>query len=123
MTGQSVGGRVRFHLGEPIKVEWHAPKNHSRRDWIGVYRVRNMLQWNISSFLIYFWQVGANTSTLETRTTSQGLWLGVHNEEWQGDIPVNNNEELGSDQEQGTLVFSGDRIPWHVGEYEVSSAD
>lgn len=43
VNGKSLGGRIRFHLGEPIKVEWHAPKNHSRRDWIGIYRVRSTL--------------------------------------------------------------------------------
>ena len=64
-------------------------------------------------------QVGANTSKLETRTGSQGLWLGVHNEEWHGNIPINDNEELASEQEQGTVVFSGDKIPWQIGEYEV----
>lgn len=72
---------------------------------------------------MFLCQVGANASTLETRTTSQGLWLGVHNEEWLGNIPVNGNEESASDQEQGTLVFSGDKIPWQVGMYEVSLGD
>jgi hypothetical protein len=32
-------GSLRFHLGEPIKVNWRAPLSHSRRDWIGIYRV------------------------------------------------------------------------------------
>lgn len=30
---------LRFHLGEPIRVKWQAPPHHSRRDWIGIYRV------------------------------------------------------------------------------------
>lgn len=29
----------RFHLGEPIRVQWQAPQGHSRSDWIGIYRV------------------------------------------------------------------------------------
>jgi phosphatidylethanolamine N-methyltransferase len=32
---------LRFHLGEPIRVNWKAPSHHSRRDWIGIYRVCN----------------------------------------------------------------------------------
>jgi hypothetical protein len=39
----SPDGRLRFHLGEPIKVKWEAPLSHSRRDWIGIYRVRALL--------------------------------------------------------------------------------
>lgn len=34
-------GELRFHLGEPITVTWRAPHGHSRRDWIGLYRVRS----------------------------------------------------------------------------------
>jgi phosphatidylethanolamine N-methyltransferase len=43
-TGQSEksGLPLRFHLGEPIKVNWTAPTAHSRRDWIGLYRVCQM---------------------------------------------------------------------------------
>lgn len=32
-------GALKFHLGEPIRVKWQAPANHSRKDWIGIYRV------------------------------------------------------------------------------------
>ena len=35
-----LGGRDRFHVGEVIRVKWKAPPNHSRKDWIGIYRVR-----------------------------------------------------------------------------------
>jgi phosphatidylethanolamine N-methyltransferase len=36
----STTGTQAFHLGEPITVKWEAPHNHSRKDWIGLYRVR-----------------------------------------------------------------------------------
>lgn len=32
-------GKMAFHLGEPIVVNWQAPLKHSRKDWIGIYRV------------------------------------------------------------------------------------
>lgn len=35
----SPDGCLRFHLGEEIKVRWQGPYQHSRRDWIGIYRV------------------------------------------------------------------------------------
>jgi hypothetical protein len=34
------GGIQRFHLGEKIQLRWLAPKEHSRKDWIGLYRVK-----------------------------------------------------------------------------------
>lgn len=35
----SSDGSLRFYMGEPIRVKWRAPQNHSRKDWIGIYRV------------------------------------------------------------------------------------
>jgi len=35
----SLGDCNRFHVGEVIRVKWKAPSNHSRKDWIGIYRV------------------------------------------------------------------------------------
>lgn len=34
-----LGDGNRFHVGEVIRVRWKAPPNHSRKDWIGIYRV------------------------------------------------------------------------------------
>jgi hypothetical protein len=36
----SPDGSLRFHLGEEIKIRWQGPYQHSRKDWIGIYRVR-----------------------------------------------------------------------------------
>jgi phosphatidylethanolamine N-methyltransferase len=32
-------GKLSFRLGEPIIIKWQAPVEHSRKDWIGLYRV------------------------------------------------------------------------------------
>jgi len=34
-----LGGGNRFHVGEVIRVKWKASSNHSRKDWVGIYRV------------------------------------------------------------------------------------
>ena len=102
-------GALRFHLGEKITVAWQVPRHHSRRDWIGLYRV------------------GANPSSLVTRTSSLGMWIPVHDEEWDGDIPINEDSHSSSptgsegadDEANGTVVFQGDGLPWTVGRYEV----
>ncbi|KDQ55966.1 hypothetical protein JAAARDRAFT_36757 [Jaapia argillacea MUCL 33604] len=96
-------GSLRFHLGELITVQWQAPWNHSRRDWIGIYRV------------------GANQSNLVTKTSSLGMWVPVHDEEWDGDIPLHLNKPVsrGHRSEEGEVVFKAGALPWKTGRYEI----
>ncbi|KAI0750354.1 phosphatidylethanolamine N-methyltransferase [Irpex lacteus] len=98
-------GTLRFHLGEPIKLKWQAPLHHSRKDWIGIYRV------------------GANASSHITKVSSLGMWVPVHNEEWDGDIfrGLSNPSKpvTGDDCERGEVVFQGKTLPWRTGRYEI----
>lgn len=100
----SQSGDKRFHIGEPIKVNWQAPARHSRRDWIGIYKI------------------GANKSTLVTKISSIGLWVPVHGEEWDQDAPVDETSRittLGKEPELGVVSFEGSTLPWTIGQYEV----
>lgn len=100
----SQSGDKRFHIGEPIKVNWQAPARHSRRDWIGIYKV------------------GANKSTLVTKISSVGLWVPVHGEEWDQDTPIDETSRittLGKEPELGVVSFEGSTLPWTIGQYEV----
>ncbi|KAL1757961.1 phospholipid methyltransferase-domain-containing protein [Schizophyllum commune] len=94
---------MRFHVGEPVSVKWQAPRKHSRRDWIGIYRV------------------GANKSNLVTKVSSLGMWVPVHDDEWEGDIPLNPDRPITPDRESdsGTVTFKGGALPWTAGKYEV----
>ncbi|KAJ7270623.1 phospholipid methyltransferase-domain-containing protein [Mycena haematopus] len=99
-------GSLRFHLGEPIRLKWEAPHTHSRKDWVGIYRI------------------GANKSSLVTRTSSMGLWVPVHNEEWDGDVPLcfprpSAGSSQGSEVDSGVVTFQGNTLPWLAGRYEV----
>ena len=57
------------------------------------------------------------------------MWVPVHDEEWDGDIPIggysqtsipSDGEDSGADGEEcGVVVFKGDKLPWMVGEYEM----
>ncbi|GAA6017973.1 hypothetical protein JCM8202_006219 [Rhodotorula sphaerocarpa] len=99
---------LRYHLGEPIHVKWTAPSNHSRRDWIGVYRL------------------GANTNKLVTKVSSQGKWVGLFDAEWQGDRyegvgggeAPEHGEISPAAQARGAVVFKGKKLPWKTGQYE-----
>lgn len=94
-------GELRFHLGEPITVTWRAPHGHSRRDWIGLYRL------------------DANSSETITNVNSLGRWVPVHDEEWDGDIPVSRTVTPESDDDCGEVVFRASMLPWEIGTYEV----
>lgn len=113
---------LRFHLGEPIQVTWQAPKEHSRRDWIGIYRVCpsqfDDTKYKLTCFVC---QRGANKSALATKTSSMGMWVPVHSEEWDGDIPLSSDRSNygGIEPETGSVIFQGDTLPWSVGNYEV----
>lgn len=39
IVASASSGNKAFQLGEPITVKWDAPYKHSRKDWIGLYRV------------------------------------------------------------------------------------
>lgn len=110
---------LRYHLGEPITLDWTAPLNHSRKDWVGIYRLEAL---------------DKSASKLVTRVSSRGKWVGVFDREWQGDqhvTPSSDCHDKGAaagileDKEKegllkrGKLVFSGKKLPWKVGKYEL----
>lgn len=67
-------------------------------------------------------QVGANKSSLITKVSSVGKWVPVHNEEWDGDIPLSVGKPGPSgskDSQEGEVAFRADTLPWKCGQYEV----
>ncbi|KAH9821255.1 phospholipid methyltransferase-domain-containing protein [Melampsora americana] len=101
---------LKFHVGEPITLTWTAPQNHSRSDWIGLYRC------------------GSSTSRLVTRVASAGRWLPVCAEEWEGEVHIGSKvEESDEDLDtpvgkkpatEGTMTFTGSQLVWSEGWYE-----
>jgi hypothetical protein len=69
----------------------------------------------------YLLQVGANKSNLVTKTSSLGMWVPVHDEEWDGDVPLGlDRPDLPqTDSESGIVTFKGNTLPWLAGRYEV----
>jgi phosphatidylethanolamine N-methyltransferase len=74
-----------------------------------------------------FTQFGSNQSNIVTKTSSLGRWVPVHNEEWDGDLPLNiSRQDIQSGVEklegieEGEIVFDKEILPWSPGVYEVS---
>lgn len=97
----------RFHLGEPIAVEWKAAPNHSRCDWIGLYLLSR-----------FGGKQGADEAGLVTKISSQGKWLGVAEEEWVGDVHQGSAHVSGDVTAEGVSVFRDSKLPWVPGLYE-----
>lgn len=97
----TVGPKTQFHIGEPITVHWRAPISHSKKDWIGIYRK------------------GANKSNSVTKISSLGRWVPVHDDVWDGDIPVSVDETESSKKCEGDVVLKGEKLPWVAGLYEI----
>ena len=51
------------------------------------------------------------------------MWAPVHDEEWDGDVPLNleRAKQTDADSEEGTIVFDAGKLPWRIGRYEVCS--
>ncbi|GAA6018038.1 hypothetical protein JCM11491_000043 [Sporobolomyces phaffii] len=103
---------LRYHLGESITLDWTAPTNHSRKDWVGIYRLD-----------------AVNKNRLVTKVSSQGKWVGVHDDEWRGDqyFEPSSSTTAGRDATEeeahalktGQVTFSGKKLPWRTGVYEL----
>lgn len=119
LPSKATGQPNRFMLGEPLSVEWTAPKNHSRRDWIGIYLVSR-----------FGGPAAASESRLVTRISSQGRWVGVAEDEWEGDVHTGSpakadvgaepsSSSSSSDLVKGIATFRQTKLPWVCGTYEL----
>ncbi|KAJ5811619.1 hypothetical protein N7474_007920 [Penicillium riverlandense] len=102
-----------FEYGAPIKVKWAAPLNHSKKDWIGLYRVTD------------------NTSREVSRVSSQGRWVATNEGVYDNltcekgivtsDVVIPSSDRKDNDSRDfasGEIVFSGDKLFWTQGVFE-----
>jgi phosphatidylethanolamine N-methyltransferase len=101
-----------FEYGVPIKVKWMAPLNHSKKDWVGLYKVAD------------------SASREATWTSSQGRWVPTNAGEYDStaeeglvssDIRISGSNRLDGETKDlfsGEMTFSGDKIWWTQGVFE-----
>lgn len=105
--------RVVVQYGSPIKVRWYAPLNHSKKDWIGLYRV------------------GDNLSRDVTKIGSQGRWIATNPGAYDyskadkgvlvADQRVSAAERKEGESKEfmtGEIEFAGDKLWWTQGVFE-----
>ena len=94
--------------GEPIRVAWEAPRNHSKKDWIGLYRIAD------------------NASREVTRIGSLGRWVAVCPDQYdtkRADIGCVTTDFPGRNEDNepifhGEVVFAAEKTFWLEGSYE-----
>ena len=104
-----------FEYGSPIKVKWTAPLNHSKKDWIGLYRVTD------------------NTSREVTRVSSQGRWVATNEGAYDNltcekgilssDVVITSSSQRQDKENRefasGEILFTGDKLFWTQGVFEL----
>ncbi|KIV93589.1 hypothetical protein PV10_04792 [Exophiala mesophila] len=99
-----------FEYGAPITVKWTAPLNHSKKDWVGLYKVSD------------------NYSREVTKISSAGRWIATNFGEYdlseegliKSEVKVTQKTKDGIEKEymSGEMVFSGDKLWWTQGVFE-----
>lgn len=108
--GKSSTPSHRFHLGERILLQWSAPYDHARSDWIGLY------------------PLGVNKDSAITQVSSRGHWIGLYPDEWTGNEhkpsePVAGTSKAATSRETGIVAFDTlKRLPAKPGMYELRYA-
>ena len=104
---------LKFEYGAPIRVRWTAPLNHSKKDWVGLYRVAD------------------NASREATRVASQGRWVATVRDQYDAStadqgILVSDTRVSGKARKDGEskdylvgeMEFFGDKLWWTTGVFE-----
>lgn len=104
---------ILLDYGTPITVKWFAPLDHSKRDWVGLYKVSD------------------NSSREITRYSSSGRWVATNPGEFE--IASSENGIVQTDSRSrrrssdageevdcltGKICFSGDKLFWIQGVFE-----
>jgi phosphatidylethanolamine N-methyltransferase len=102
----NTGTSLNIPYGEPIRVAWTAPVNHSNMDWIGLYKV------------------GDNSSRKVSRIASMGRWVAVCKDQYDtkvADQGIISSEEKDSNNPEiahGEAEFRGVKNFWKNGVFE-----
>lgn len=85
-----------FDYGTPLVVKWTADENHSKKDWIGLYRITD------------------NVSREVTKVSSSGRWSAIDPTGYRD----HNDSAIKYDSTTGEVRFAGNRLFWEKGVYE-----
>ncbi|KAI3341839.1 phospholipid methyltransferase-domain-containing protein [Ustulina deusta] len=100
-----------FEYGAPIKVKWTAPSNHGKKDWIGLYMVADNRSREVTDVSSLSRWIPTISGQYESTTADKGILVS--------DVPVQSSGSDGIDLVQGEMIFSGDKLWWTQGVFEI----
>ncbi len=104
---------VVLDYGVPIMVKWTAPFDHSKRDWIGLYRASDSSSREITRVSSAGRWIATNAGEFEMASSESGLM--------KSDITTERRASDASNETfcfMGTMVFSADKLFWTQGVFE-----
>jgi phosphatidylethanolamine N-methyltransferase len=98
-----------LEYGAPIRVKWVAPANHSKKDWVGLYKVTDNRSREVSEVASFGRWVPTCPGQYDTATD-----VGIISH----DLPAPQPDDSGIERRQGEVVFEGDKLLWTEGVFE-----
>jgi len=107
------GKTLSFAYGDPIRVKWTAPVDHSKNDWVGLYSVADNASWTVTKVSSAGRWCATNPDHYDQALAGKGvLSTDVH-----ADVK---NRQAGETKSfvAGEMEFSGDKLFWETGGFE-----
>ena len=102
-----------FEYGAPIKVKWTAPANHSKLDWVGLYKITDNASREITKISASRRWIATNPREFEVEQSEVG--------QVSYDVKPNSSTVIDKDEPglvTGEMIFFGDKLWWTLGSFE-----
>ncbi|KAH0547763.1 phosphatidylethanolamine N-methyltransferase [Glutinoglossum americanum] len=102
-----------FEYGTPIRVKWTAPLNHSKKDWVGLYKVVDNASRDVTKIASAGRWVATTSGAYDSSSADDGNLVS--------DILVSSvqgGDGEDKDRLQGEMMFRGDKLWWTQGVFE-----
>ncbi|SMR61586.1 unnamed protein product [Zymoseptoria tritici ST99CH_3D1] len=105
--------RLVVDYGAPVHIKWTAPLNHSKRDWIGLYRVGDNASRDLTKIGCQGRWTATNPNSFEVSNADRGILVSDQL------LPATTRTDGETkDLLSGEVEFSGDKLWWTQGVFE-----
>jgi phosphatidylethanolamine N-methyltransferase len=94
--------------GSPIRIRWRAPRNHSPKDWIGIYKVSDNASRNVTGVPSAGRWIATTPHIYQSSTSDKGILLS----------DITPRKDSNGEVVEGEVKFEGDKLWWTQGVFE-----
>lgn len=99
-----------LEYGAPIRVRWQAPVKHSKKDWIGIYKVADNAKRDVTKISSNGRWIATNSAVFDSNRAEEGILVS--------DKLIPATTEDGTEYLSGEVEFTGDKLWWTTGVFE-----